>query len=370
MKKTIVLLAGIALMAAGCTKTEVVTSGPEGSQKGINFAAYASRTTKAAQVDVTADNFSKFEVSAFGNSSTYFSGVTFEKSSTTPPVWESNPLYFWPAYTLDFYAYNRPQNGTFEPTINTETKTIKFEPSTVLAEQEDLVAAVATNQSDPSGATVLNFNHYLTQVIVKAMSSNANYVVKVYGVKLANLAGEGTYTYSDGKMVATDTKQNSNASSDYSATFSEKTLSTTAVEVMTDAGNGRWYLVPQTSVTAWTKVVGDSNTAHGTYLALKVNIATTGGSQIYPKTGESAWMAVPISSSEIAFAQGKKYTVTVNFFGSENPGAGFVDPEEPGELDGDGATKDEGKPIVGGAIKFNAIVSEWDETNTAVTINL
>ena len=142
MKKTIVLLAGIALMAAGCTKTEVITSGTEGTQKGIGFSAYTSRTTKAApQQDVTNDNFNSFEVTAIGNNAVYFDNVTFTKST----VWESATKYFWPAYALDFYAYNTPSKGTFIRTINeTDPQTLSFTPSTALAEQEYLVAVSVT----------------------------------------------------------------------------------------------------------------------------------------------------------------------------------------------------------------------------------
>ena len=43
MKKALILLAGIALIAASCAKTEVVSSGPDGAEKGISFSAYTAR---------------------------------------------------------------------------------------------------------------------------------------------------------------------------------------------------------------------------------------------------------------------------------------------------------------------------------------
>ncbi|MGN1221074.1 MAG: hypothetical protein ACI4TU_09050, partial [Candidatus Cryptobacteroides sp.] len=128
MKKTTIILAGLALIAASCAKTEVVSSGPEGGEKGISFSAYTARPTKA-QEDVTTDNLTAFQATAIGNSAVYFNGVTFTKSTT---YWESNPAYLWPAYALDFYAYNTPAegHGTFTPTINTTSQTIIVEPST------------------------------------------------------------------------------------------------------------------------------------------------------------------------------------------------------------------------------------------------
>ena len=377
MKKSIFLLAAFALLSASCTKTELVSSGALSSQKGIGFSAYTAKPTKAAQTDVKTDNFNSFEVTAIGNGAVYFDNVTFRKVST---VWESDPLYFWPAYALDFYAYNTPANGFVDKSIAVGSQTLTFTPSTVLAEQEDLVAAKAIGKKESDNnaksAIELTFNHYLTQVVVNAKCSNAGYIVKVEGVKLANLAGEGTYTFSSNTMEATAAKVNSDASSDYSSTFTTKTLSSLPQEVMANE-TGKWYLVPQT-VNAWKRNPNESsesgtnqmkNTSNGTYLALKVKITTAGGSAIYPYNSgsESAWMAVPVPT-ELAFAQGKKYNVTVDFFSSTGNGAGYVDPEDPGDLDGDNGTDDSGKKIIGGAIKFDASVTGWDTVNVLISL--
>ena len=76
-------------------------------------------------------------------------------------------------------------------------------------------------------------------------------------------------------------------------------------------------------------------------------------------------MAVPIPSS-LKFEQGKKYTVNINFFA--NNGAGYVDPEVPSELDGDPSTKDNGKKIIGGEIKFDATVNNWAEIEVGIDL--
>lgn len=385
MKKTILILAAFAFVAFSCTKTEVKD---DTSKKGINFSAYTVKPTKAElrpQVDVTTENLGQFEVTAIGNGATYFDNVTFRKNT----VWESTPEYFWPAFPLTFCAYNTPtvnaEGGTtFTRTINTSEQKLFVKPNADLAKQEDLVAAYAPGEIEghttgtPSSLSI-NFYHYLTQVIVKAKNSNDNYVVKVNAVKIANMAGEGTYTFSDSKMTATDGTINTAASSDYSASFDGKTLTSTPELVMPD--NGKWYLIPQ-SVTAWDRGNGldenkMKNTANGTYLALKVIISTKDGAQIYPITGsETAWMAVPVPTNWTSdplgvasiFQQGKRYTIILDFFG--NGGAGYVDPEDPGDLDGDPGTADNGKPIVGKAIKFNATVRDWDVNDVTITISL
>lgn len=369
MKKSFFILAAIALFAASCTKTEVVSNDSQVSQRGIGFSAYTAKPTKAAQTDVTTDNFNSFKVTAIGNSAIYFDNVTFTKGTS---VWVSETKYFWPAFPLTFCAYNTPtaydtsaQKTGFARTINTETQTLEVTPASELAYQEDLVAAYAAGKKESDATNTgnslsLTFNHYLTQVVVKAKCSNSNYIVVVDRVKLANMAGHGTYTFSTNTMTAPDGIKNNDYSIDYTANFTAKTLTSDAQEVMTNAGTGKWYLIPQT-VTPWAQSTDLENTSHGTYLALKVKITSAGGSKVYPYSGdESAWMAVPVPE-QLSFAQGKKYNVTFDFFSSTGNGAGYVDPEQPGELDGNSSTSDAGKSIVGGAIKFDATVSEWGD---------
>ena len=369
MKRTTIFLAALALVAASCTKTEVVSDKTQDSVQGIGFSAYTSRPTKAAQEDVTTANLSSFQVTAIGNNALYFNNVNFAKNAETS-FWESNSVYFWPAYKLSFYAYNTPaeDNGRFTCDINATKQHLKYSPSTDLSKQEDLVAASALDQSEPTGATQLNFKHYLTQIIVKAKNSNGSYTVQVDSVKIANFAGEGTYDFTN--MTATTEQVNTDESIDYRSGFSTtKTLSAEETVMMNDTGKGRWYLVPQRA-TPWVKGT-DNNTANGTYVGLKVRITSPSSVAIYPATGEgTAWMAIPVSDSAYTFEQGKKYSIVLDFFSSTGKGAGYVDPEEPGDLDGDtNADNDKGKAIVGGAIKFNATVDEWP-TETVIRIEL
>lgn len=378
MKKFTLILATVALLAAGCSKTEVV--GPQ-NRKGINFAAYTAKTTKAAQTDVTTDNLENFEVTAFGNGALYFDDVTFKKNRVST-VWESTTKYFWPAFPLTFCAYNTPsgydtpvQPTGFTRNINTTSQTLEVAPAAELAYQEDLVAAYAADKRESNAVNTnhslsLTFNHYLTQVIVKAKNARSDiYKVEVDSVKIANMAGHGTYTFSTNIMEAPEDIINGEYSIDYKAGFPAKTLTSVAQAVMpnTNNGNGRWYLIPQ-SVTSWDPETNRTNTNHGTYLALKVKItANNGALKIYPATGDdSGWMAVPIPDA-LEFAQGKRYTFTIHFFA--NNSAGYVDPEVPSELDGDPLTKDNGKKIIG-EIKFNATVDQWDSNNNNIEIYL
>ena len=381
MKKFTLILATVALLAAGCSKTEVV--GPQNG-KGINFAAYTAKTTKAPQIDVERGNLTKFEVTAFGNGALYFDNVTFEKHTTNNiTVWESDTKYFWPAFALTFCAYNTPsgyatqvQPTGFTRNINTTSQTLEVAPAAELAYQEDLVAAYAAHKRESNAVNTnhslsLTFNHYLTQVIVKAKNARSDiYKVEVDSVKIANMAGHGTYTFSTNIMEAPEDIINGEYSIDYKAGFPAKTLTSVAQAVMpnTNNGNGRWYLIPQ-SVTSWDPETNRTNTNHGTYLALKVKItANNGALKIYPATGDDfGWMAVPIPDA-LEFAQGKKYTVNINFFSDAKKGAGYVDPEAGSDLDGNGAADDMGMKIIGGEIKFNATVDPWGNNDIEIDL--
>lgn len=76
MNKSTIVFAALALLAASCTKTEVVSCDAQGSQRGIGFSAYTAKPTKAAQTDVKTDNFDSFKVTAIGNTAVYFDNVT------------------------------------------------------------------------------------------------------------------------------------------------------------------------------------------------------------------------------------------------------------------------------------------------------
>ena len=370
MKKTTLILAGIALIAASCAKTEVVSSGPDGAEKGISFSAYTARPTKA-QEDVTTDNLTSFQATAIGNTAIYFDNVRFSKNSDTPAVWESSPAYFWPAYPLHFYAYNTPTKGIFTRDFDPLSQTITFSPSTNLSEQEDLVAAYAGSKSESdatptNNSLALTFNHYLTQIVVKAKNSNTAYTVEVSGVKIAHMKNKVKYTFSSNNAVVADDADDATYSSEF--TDNAKTLDGTAKEVMTANTDNKWYLVPQT-VTAWNQATDKKNNSTKTYIALKVKITDPTNAAVYPISGTgSAWMAVPVPASQV-FQPGHKYTFVINFF--QKNGAGFVDPENPSDIDGDGDADDDdkGMPIIGGPIQFSANVNTWPD-ETVITIDL
>ncbi|MGN0221039.1 MAG: fimbrillin family protein [Prevotella sp.] len=387
MKKETLFFAALTLVAAGCSETEIVNTSTQDAPESISFSAYANKLTKAVQTDVTTANLTSFNVTAISsdNEQLYFSDVTFTKKGE---VWESEDQYVWPNYKLDFYAYKVPENTSeTDPTIFTkyikldENKNIDITVAKELANQEDFVVAKATEQtmantsSNANHAVNLTFKHILTQIVVKAKNSNTeDYKVEVSDVAIRNIMSEGNYKFSDETMTA------KNGIKEFTASFTAKQLTSEDHEMMTDLGNGKWYLIPQT-VSPWVQSTDQTNSAKGAYLALKVKITSTNTeAPIYPIPASEeaetfAWMAMPMPSvvkDELVYnyQQGKKYTIIFNFF-SEGTGAGFVDPQYPGDLDGDGDTDDDkGEAIGVNHIKFNATVDDWDSNNTTITINL
>jgi len=385
MKKTLLALAMVAMGVCSCSTNEEV--GELLTHRPISFDIYTNITRGS---DVTTSNLGSFAATAFGNSGVYFDSVSFAKPSGKTN-WESTPVWYWPAFNLEFAAWTVPATTKYTTAADSATNFI-FKKGTRdsdttlvvkipknLDKQEDLVAAYKASSSAPTTAgdpVSLTFNHYMTQVTVNASNYNENYIVKVKAVKIANLADSGKYYFKRGKMIAESTEVNTAKSSDFVYTLSSETTlnSPTKTKAVPDStnllGGGNWYLIPQT-VTAWNTSTEKTNASHGTYLAFLVNITTSTGALVYPATKASsgytadgyAWTAVAIPSS-LALAQGKKYNVTVHFF--KQGGAGNQDPETtvPSSPGPGNQPIDTSKPII-----FSSTVSAWGDA-VGVTIDL
>ena len=206
MKKFLFGTAGLLLIAASCSKNEVVEVNQDGNE--IQFSVVANKATKAAEI-YDNSNFKAFKVyaeTADSDPAIYINGDNIEKNTSN--VWENKSgLRFWPEASLNFYALqNAPANFKF--TAGT-APTFEFTVENSVAAQKDLVYAVSMNQSrettvtgsadeDPvvvEGAPVeLNFRHALSQIVFQAKNTNPNLYVEVHGVKVVNVTGKEIYT--------------------------------------------------------------------------------------------------------------------------------------------------------------------------------
>lgn len=345
MKKMFLLaLATVALAACSNDETTSINKG-----QSIDFrAATGSRAT-----ETTTANIQKFYASAIYNDGFLFKEQAFTKESGSQ-YFVSDPLYYWPANgTVDFVCFSPSATdlgGTLTTLVASQTLT-DFAPAAAIADQQDFITATASGSKAANETTgvPLVFEHRLSQIEVKALNKSEAYTYKITGVRIGKPVSKGTFDF--GTKAWTLASDKANYQVEYATPI---TLGATAASVM-DATGGNAMLLPQ-QLTAWTPESDLTNTAEGAYLALKINIITKAGGQVYPATiiGKYDWAAVAIPTN---WEAGKKYTYTLDF----SNGAGRVDPEKPKPTDPAVDPNDPGEPIFGSPIKFTVVVTPWEE---------
>lgn len=343
MKKQFMFMAMTAMLIASCSSDDVVSTN---TGRAIDF-----RTSVGTRgTETTTDNITKFWVTAIDEAgANYFSKQEFTKDGG---FFTSSPVYYWPAGTLNFFAYSPSETDLGATvTIDKDTKNLAdFSPATEIANQKDFVTATAsgTRAANETNGVELTFAHQLSQIEIKAKNSNTGYVYKVVGVRIGKPVSKGTFTFGANTWALTTTEK-SNYAVEYAT--DEKTLTADAATIMGDGGNA--MLLPQ-QLTAWASETDKTNTNNGAYIALKIQITTKDGARVYPAKGDYDWAAVAIGTN---WEAGKKYVYTLDF----SAGAGKVDPEKPTP------TPDPDKPdpfnpgddILGKPIKFTVEVTDW-----------
>ena len=348
MKKTLFLLAAAAISTA-CSMDET-TEVNQGLP--IDFrTAVATRTTESNMN--TTDNLKKINVTALDSEGkNYFSNQDFEKKEVETTFTNENN-YPWPAGELTFYAYApTPLTGTESVNITNDSKTVEFTVQNKISKQVDFITATATGskEKDVNGMP-LEFGHRLSQIEIQAKVSESatKFSYTVTGVKIANVAGTGTFNFDTEEW----TDQSTNTT--YTTTYeTDEPLTTTAESIMGNDGNA--MLIPQTfteETAVWNGKGGEENNK-GAYLAVKIEIKekSAGDGIDTPESIYDGWAAVPLPD-DTNWEAGKKYTYTLTF---TDTAAGKTEPTEDG---GGEEILDENY------IDFNVTVSEeWEETTT------
>ena len=334
-------MAMTAMLIASCSSDDVVSTN---TGRAIDF-----RTSVGTRgSETTTDNIDKFWVTAIdGNNANYFSKQEFTKDGA---FFTSSPLYYWPAGTLNFFAYSPSETDLGATvTIDKDTKNLAdFSPATEIANQKDFVTATAsgTRAANETNGVELAFEHRLSQIEIKAKNTNTGYIYKVVGVRIGKPVSKGTFAFDTKKWTLTTTEK-TNYAVEYATT--PRTLTENAATMMGTA-NDNAMLLPQQLV-AWTPETDKANTNKGAYIALKIQITTKDGARVYPAKGDYDWAAVAIDTN---WAAGKKYVYTLDF----SNGAGKVDPEKPQPVDPTDPFK-LGEDILGKPIKFTVTVTPW-----------
>lgn len=347
------------LMLTACSQDNVIDT-PKSDA--ISFAVTNGATSRASQSHCNTNLPGSFNVSAqfAGTNDFYFANDVATRAGETGTTYTSSPERFWPEEKLDFHAWANDDGKYAHDGVNAQF--VNFAPKATVAEQLDLLYAVAMNQGRDNGNVKLNFRHALSQIVFSARSEAKTYNVAISGVTVGHLNNQGTFTFA--KESTKDNYENhtdiANGKEElikggqgswelngdlqrYATSFDAQTLTNETVK-LTDVNHqggadGSLILLPQNQ-TAWTPAVDngvakDNEGFNGAYFLLDVNFTYGESTSIY-----NGQIAVPV---EISWEQGHRYRYTFVF--TEGNGGFTPDPENP-------------QPVLGG-IKYEVSVDDF-----------
>lgn len=323
MKKSLLMVAIVALAFASCSKDEVV----EVQQDAVTFNVVADNASRA---NVYANNNLPGEFMTYGYAGVsgevktipYANGEKVVRKDTNGNKYVfDNNVWFWPIEAnLDFFCYAPVAGVTYE------AKTIKdFSVNTDITKQVDLIYAVAKDQNkaaDKATGVDLNFRHALSQVVFQVKSlASVGLDVKVNSIKIANIEQAGTFAFAESSTenAVTSVDDIEAAGEGWGtwtlagtkADFSTGTLAT-ALEVAPNdqavAASEALLLMPQTLAPATAGTWTD-----GAYFLIDCAI-TKNGVTLWPASSETdGFGEVAIPAGAITWKQGVKYTYTFVF---------------------------------------------------------
>lgn len=307
--------------------------------------------------ETTNANLSEIYVTAFNGETPYFQNILFAKGSDS--FFTSAKKYSWleDKQQLDFVAFS-PSIDDLGGDLSIEGDSMKLTDFVVadnIADQVDFITANASGNKKDNEATgvELTFDHRLSQIEVRAMSSDTTYTYKVTGVRIGRAQYMGSFDF----ITKSWTLDDWHDTAVYTSSCDTTTLTSTAQSIMGPSGNA--MLMPQT-LTPWSPTGDPDNVAREAYLSVLVRITRNdNGMVIYPFSNDKlkdssgqprqyAWASIPLSGT---WEQGKKYIYTLDF----SNGAGYVDPDDPTP----------GEEILG-KIKFTVKVNPWIDTPSTI----
>lgn len=368
MKKSVLLMAAATAIALSSCSSEDTMDIAKSSN--ITFRSTVGLNSRGTEVKT--DNLNNFWVSAWADDDVVFDGVEFKKKDGTQEFHSVGGTWFWEKnknYTFMAFATGKDTKENLNPTIAKDNITLtNYSPDQNPANHLDLLTAqgTGTQVANENAGAALDFDHILSQIQIKVKNTNASVKYIIKGVRISNVKGTGTYTFTpaDGKKHA------------WTATTPNQYVLKDGVDIKlndqnTDAdllaGDNSAMLIPQ-DITAWNgQVPAGSNASFkdvtGSYISLLINVQQKNGAvwkQVYPLADEPnekcAWTAVAIPT--VTWANGNKYIYTLDL----TKGAGKVDPVDPGVDPG----VNPGEQIFGKEIKFTVNVKPWVDQPTNV----
>lgn len=371
--RTLILssLSAAALLASCSNDSVVADSAQLPASNAIKFNTTMANITKSTVYSST-DKFKDFKVTALKEESSgsttwneYFKDVVVTYNSGNSK-WEPSSAENWPSdgTKLQFYAYTPT---TLTASISSSAKTIDYTVPTDNASQIDVMTAFkqqAYSESETSTRTVnLPFRHALSQIEIKVKNSTSdadNYELKIKGVKIGRVKGNGTLTFQTSSDVDNENETHlptwnteSGSSQSYTLTFDTEQEITKDADYTNLTATGSTFLMIPQQLLAWNKLGESNGDNEGAYIAFYCNIKKSADSNyILGGDGTYAWTAIPIGTTWLS---GRTYTYQIDFF--KNGGAGNKEPGEGGD------------PIVEGTpIQFEVTVDDWTAGSTDETI--
>ena len=290
MKKSLFILPLAALALAACSSDEI-TSQAQQTQlaNGDQLSIYPSVQGTTRATSTTTATISDFNVIITGDfqdgdgtdAADITNGLT-QKVEKTSGKWgfQEGTEYWWK---------NKTSPATFQawsPAALAESDLTAYQVKSAIADQEDLLVAYnAGTREDFDAGVPMNFQHVMSQILVKAYNSDPTAVeVKIAGVKLVNIADQADLTLPTVKTTADDfnwstatytpwsTPSGTAAYSNGSANATN-TSYTTLSTAQTDLFGEPMLLMPQKLTAAnLTQNTTNGATLSNTYLAILVNV--------------------------------------------------------------------------------------------------
>lgn len=389
------VLAAMALV--GCSKDSLVANVDPAP---IAFNILSDAQTKATPVE--SGNLSQIKVKTVTSSGAAYFENTFSKP-TSGTSWTStgNVSYYWPASgTLSFLAYYPADltTGFVTAEVENDLSAIHtFKPKQSAGQQSDFLVGKRVGLSNSTSSVNLYMKHALCQIEIQAKCSNPNMLVKVKGVKIANVFQQAKIVFpTDGINDATSTLPRSvwqNASSNGRITYYAGGISATSEVKLTRAsstvqpaaqslmmGDGSFMLIPQGQSEGLTQWGGGTGT--GTYIAVLCQIWQKNTTSTSTNDADYPTLIFPTSQDKYGYAAvgiqpdwdpGKKYTYTLDFFSGGTGGAGQIppektDPSNTGSTSVDTGTGSVGTNVAGGALSFTVTTSAFTTVSGNATL--
>lgn len=373
MKKSVLLMAAATAIALSSCSSEDTMDIAKSSN--ITFRSTVGLNSRGAEVKT--DNLNNIWVSAWAGDDVVFAGEEFKKKTDTQVFNSVGGPWFWEKdknYTFMAFATGKDTKENLNPTIAKDKITLAdYSPDANPAKHLDLLTAqgTGTQAANETAGAALNFDHILSQIQIKVKNTNPNVKYIIKGVRISNVKGTGTYTFTpaDGKKHAwTATTPNQYVLKD--GVEIKLNNQNTDADLLAAANSA--MLIPQ-DITAWNgQVPAGSNASFkdvtGSYISLLINVQKKnagGWEQVYPFADEPnekcGWTAVAIPT--VTWANGNKYIYTLDL----TKGAGKVDPVDPGDgVNPGGKDPDNGEDILGKPIFFTVTVVPWVDQSTNV----